>query len=220
MLGKRPKVVRIGSAAALAEASMAAAAEYEAARLADLERKAAFFDAAVVGDPLALGRAMAAPSGDPVREGMIARNLLDESAIRQQRFAESLEERSMLAAQDELELSAALELSVGAGGAGLLGEDLAGEDLAGEDLAGGESGGGGPGEDLAGGDLAGPLPEQPEDVPEGPVFERGEVRGCSARASRRRRPSTTRPSCSTHSPRVLRRARGHQARDVGSFYSR
>ena len=42
---------------------MAAAAEYEAARLADLERKAAFFDAAVVGDPLALGRAMAAPSG-------------------------------------------------------------------------------------------------------------------------------------------------------------
>ena len=117
----------------------------------------------------------------------------------------------MLAAQDELELSAALELSVGAGGAGLLGEDLAGEDLAGEDLAG---------KDLAGGDLAGPLPEQPEDVPEGPVFERGEVRGCSARASRRRRPSTTRPSCSTHSPRVLRRAKGHQARDVGSFYSR
>ena len=42
----------------------------------------------------------------------------------------------MLAAQGELELSAALELSVGAGGAGLLGEDLAGEDLAGEDLAG------------------------------------------------------------------------------------
>ena len=115
MLGKRPKLVRIGSAAALAEASMAAAVEQAAARLADLERKAAFFDAAVVGDPLALGRAMAAPSGDPVREGMIARNLLDESAIRQQRFAESLEERSMLAAQDELELSAALELSVGAG---------------------------------------------------------------------------------------------------------
>ena len=57
MLGKRPKLVRIGSAAALAEASMAAAAEYEAARLADLERKAALFDAAVVGDPLALGRA-------------------------------------------------------------------------------------------------------------------------------------------------------------------
>ena len=28
--------------------------------LADLERKAAFFDAAVVGDPLALGRAMEA----------------------------------------------------------------------------------------------------------------------------------------------------------------
>ena len=39
MLGKRPKLVRIGSAAALAEAPMAAAAEYEAARLADLERK-------------------------------------------------------------------------------------------------------------------------------------------------------------------------------------
>ena len=94
--------------------------EQAAARLADLERKAAFFDAAVVGDPLALGRAMAAPSGDPVREGMIARSLLNESAIRLQRFAESLEERSMLAAQDELELSAALELSVRAGGAGLL----------------------------------------------------------------------------------------------------
>ena len=60
-------------------------------------------------------------------------------------------------------------------GTDLAGEDLAGEDLAGEDLAG---------EDLAGGDLAGPLPEQPEDVPEGPVFERGEVRGCSAWASR------------------------------------
>ena len=145
MLGKRPKLVRIGSAAALAEESMAAAVEQAAARLADLERKAAFFDAAVVGDPLALGRAMAAPSGDPVREGMIARSLLNESAIRQQRFAESLEERSMLAAQHELELSAALELSVEAGGAGLLGEDPAGEDLAGEDLAGGN---------LAGEDLA------------------------------------------------------------------
>ena len=58
---------------------------------------------------------MAAPSGDPVREGMFARSLLDESAIRQQRFAESLEERAMLAAQHELELSAALELSVEAG---------------------------------------------------------------------------------------------------------
>ena len=99
---------------------MAAAAEYEAARLADFERKAAFFDAAVVGDPLALVRAMAAPSGDPVREGMIARSLLDESAIRQQRFAEYLAERAMLAAQHELVLSAALELSVEAGGAGLL----------------------------------------------------------------------------------------------------
>ena len=53
MLGMRPKLVRIGSAAALAEASMAAAVEQAAARLADLERKAAFFDAAVVGDPLA-----------------------------------------------------------------------------------------------------------------------------------------------------------------------
>ena len=29
------------------------------------------------------------------------------------------------------------------------------------------------------------MPEQPVDVPEGPVFERGEVRGCSARASRK-----------------------------------
>ena len=63
ILGMRPKLVRIGSAAALAEASMTAAVEQAAARLADLERKAAFFDAAVVGDPLALGRAMAAPSG-------------------------------------------------------------------------------------------------------------------------------------------------------------
>ena len=40
MLGKRPKLVRIGSAAALAEESMAAAVEQAAARLADLERKA------------------------------------------------------------------------------------------------------------------------------------------------------------------------------------
>ena len=112
----------------------------------------------------------------------------------------------MLAAQHELELSAGSEPEVDLELLKLLGEYLTGEDLAGEDLAGG--------------DLAGPLPEQPEDVPEGPVFERGEVRGCSARASRRRRPSTTRPSCSTHSPRVLRRARGHQARDVGSLYAR
>ena len=127
----------------------------------------------------------------------------------------------MLAAQHELELSAGSEPEVDLELLKLLGEYLAGEDLAGEDLAGGTCLGG-PGEDLAGGDLAGPLPEQPEDVPEGPVFERGEVRGCSARASKRRRPSTstTRPSCSTHSPRVLRRARGPQARDVSSFYSR
>ena len=164
MLGKRPKLVRIGSAAALAEASMAAAVEQAAARLADLERKAAFFDAAVVGDPLALGRAMAAPSGDPVREGMIARNLLDESAIRQQRFAESLEERSMLAAQDELELSAALELSVQAGGAGLL--ELEAEPTAVEDTP---TGG------LLPRVLPRVLPPPPdEDVPEPPVFERGE----------------------------------------------
>ena len=160
VFGPRPRLVAVGSAAALAEASMAAAVEQAAARLADLKRKAAFFDAAVVGDPLALGRAMAAPSGDPVREGMIARNLVDESAIRQQRFAESLEERSMLAAQDELELSAALEFSVGAGGAGLLGEDLAGEDLAGGGSGGGgpggeEPGGGGPGGRGPGGALAG-----------------------------------------------------------------
>ena len=145
VFGPRPKLVAVGSAAALAEASMAAAAEYEAARLADLERKAAFFDAAVVGDPLALGRAIAAPSGDPVREGMIARNLLDESAIRQQRFAESLEERAMLAAQHELELSAGSEPEVDLELLKLLGEYLAGEDLAGEDLAGGDLAGGGPG---------------------------------------------------------------------------
>ena len=112
----------------------------------------------------------------------------------------------MLAAQDELELSAALELSVEAGGVGLL--ELGAEPTAVEDTP-------------TGGLLPRVqprvLPPPPdEDVPEPPVFERGEVRG----ASRRRRPSTTRPSCSTHSPRVLRRARGHQARDVGSFYSR
>ena len=55
---------------------------------------------------------MAAPSGDPVREGMIARSLLNESAIRQQRFEEVLEERAMLAAQHELERSAGSEPEV------------------------------------------------------------------------------------------------------------
>ena len=60
----------------------------------------------------------------------------------------------MLAAQHELELSAALELSVEAGGAGLLGEDLAGEDLAGGGIWRGRTwrgpGGRGPGGALAG----------------------------------------------------------------------
>ena len=51
VFGPRPRLVAVGSAAALAEASMAAAVEQAAARLADLERKAAFFDAAVVGRP-------------------------------------------------------------------------------------------------------------------------------------------------------------------------
>ena len=124
----------------------------------------------------------------------------------------------MLAAQHELELSAALELSVkaglasefGLGGAGLLELRADEEPTAVEDMpTGGAS---------AASTAAPPM----RTLPEPPVFERGEVRGCSARASRRRRPSTstTRPSCSTHSPRVVRRARGHQARDIGSLYAR
>ena len=125
----------------------------------------------------------------------------------------------MLAAQHELERSAGSEPEVDLELLKLLGGDLAGEDLAGEDLAGGIWRGRtwrGPGGRGPGGALAGAAGGRAE----GPVFERGEVRGCSTRALRRRSPSTTRLSCSTHSQGVLRRARGHQARDVGSFYSR
>ena len=111
---------------------------------------------------------------------MIARSLLNESAIRQQRFAESLEERAMLAAQHELERSAGSEPEVDLELLKLLGEYLAGEDLAGEDLAGGGSGGGGPGGGGPGGE--GPGGRGPGGALAGAAG--GRARGARVRARR------------------------------------
>ena len=191
VLGPRPRLVRKGTAAAVAETAAAALVEHESARRVNLEMAAAAYDEALELDPLAEGRAKGAAAGDPLREGMIAHNMLDQAAIQQQQLAEVLEARAeekkalaeALARVRELELSAAsvaaLGLSTAAAGGGelldledldLAGEDLEGGDLAGEDLAG---------EDLvellAGKDVPEDLPEdEPEAVPEGPVFERGE----------------------------------------------
>ena len=80
----------------------------------------------------------------------------------------------MLAAQHELELSAALELSVEAGGAGLLELRADEEPTAVKDTP-------------TRGLLPRVKPPPPdEDVPEPPVFERGEVRGASRRPTLRR----------------------------------
>ena len=67
----QPKLVRKGTAAAVAETTAAALAEHEAARRVDLEMAAAAFHKAPGLDPLAEGRAKGAAAGDPLREGMI-----------------------------------------------------------------------------------------------------------------------------------------------------
>ena len=53
---------------------------------------AGIYDAAFVLDPLTKSRAKGAATGDPLREGMIARNMLDKEVIQQQQqFAGILE---------------------------------------------------------------------------------------------------------------------------------
>ena len=60
VFGKRPKLVRKGTAAALAEAVAAALSEHETARRVDLEMAPAAFDKALGPDPLSEGRAKGA----------------------------------------------------------------------------------------------------------------------------------------------------------------
>ena len=67
----QPKLVRKGTAAAVAETAAAALAEHEAARRVDLKMASGAFDKALEPDPLAEGRAKGAAAGDPLREGMI-----------------------------------------------------------------------------------------------------------------------------------------------------
>jgi len=131
VFGPRPRLVRKGTAAAVAETAAAALVEHESARRVNLEMAAAAYDEALELDPLAEGRAKGAAAGDPLREGMIARNMLDQAAIQQQQLAEVLEARAeekkalaeALARVRELELSAAAALGLSAAGraAGLWG---------------------------------------------------------------------------------------------------
>ena len=90
----RPRVLRKGTAAAVAEAAAAAAAAHAASELADLEKKASFYDTAIRDDEGARDRARRAAPDDPLRQGMIARARLDESERRQQQFKEVLELRA------------------------------------------------------------------------------------------------------------------------------
>ena len=90
----RPRVLRKGTAAAVAEAAAAAAAAHAASELADLEKKASFYDAAIRDDEGARDRARRAESDDPLCQGMIARARLDESERRKEQFREVLELRA------------------------------------------------------------------------------------------------------------------------------
>ena len=91
----RPRVLRKGTAAAVAEAAAAAAAAHAASELADLEKKASFFDANIQDDEGARDRARRAESDDPLCQGMIARARLDESERRKEQFREVLELRAV-----------------------------------------------------------------------------------------------------------------------------
>ena len=66
----RPRVLKKGTAAAVAEAAAAAAAAHAASELADLEKKASFYDAAIRDDEGARDRARRAEFYDPLRQGM------------------------------------------------------------------------------------------------------------------------------------------------------
>ena len=90
----RPRLLKKGTAAAVAEAAAAAATEHAAATLADLQKKASLYDAALRDDAGARDRARRAQSDDPLRQGMIARARLDESERRQEQFREVLELRA------------------------------------------------------------------------------------------------------------------------------
>ena len=81
VFGKRPKLVRKGTAAALAESAAAALSEHETARRVDLEMAPAAFDKALELDPLADGHAKGAAAGDPLREGMIYLSTADAARV-------------------------------------------------------------------------------------------------------------------------------------------
>ena len=68
----QPKLVRKGTAAAVAEMAATVLTEHEAARRVDPEMAAAVFEKALELGPPAEGRAKRAAAGDPLREGMIA----------------------------------------------------------------------------------------------------------------------------------------------------
>ena len=77
----QPKLVRKGTAAAVAETAAAALAEHEAARRANHEMAPAAFDKALELGPLAEGRAKGAAAGDPLREGMIDLSAADAARV-------------------------------------------------------------------------------------------------------------------------------------------
>ena len=81
VFARQPELARKSTAAAVAETAAAALADHEAARRVDLEMAAAAFDRALELYPLAEGRSKGAAAADPLRGGMIARNMLDQAAI-------------------------------------------------------------------------------------------------------------------------------------------
>ena len=91
MFSPRPRVLKKGTATAVAEAAAAAAAAHAASELADLEKKAPFYDTAIRDDEGPRDRARRAESDDPLRQGMVARTRLDEQERRQEQFREVLE---------------------------------------------------------------------------------------------------------------------------------
>ena len=81
VFGPRPRLVRKGTAAAVAETAAAALVEHESARRVNLEMAAAAYDEALELDPLAEGRAKGAAAGDPLREGMIDLSAADAARV-------------------------------------------------------------------------------------------------------------------------------------------
>ena len=110
-----PGLVERGTAAAAAEKAADDAAAHAAAELADLKKKASFFEEALLTKPCASFMAELAGPDSPQRQGVIARARLDEP------------DRRQLQHQEQLALGAALGLSMAearGGEAGLLSPGL------------------------------------------------------------------------------------------------